>query len=231
MGRRITRKQLKKKDEFVTIADQVMRWISEYWKHIVVAVAACALVAALWWAAASWSSSRSDGASQLLAKAIKTLEGEISPETGQPGGGDEEAAEQQLLEVVDRYSSSDQADVARLYLARFHLGRGEDEEARDLLVRLADRHGDDAIGRTATLDLIHLQVATGQGAEVAQQLRAMASGQNRSLPPDVAMYELGELYIHEQDLAQAKEFLQKLIDEFPDSAYSGPARQKLTELG
>ena len=83
----------------------------------------------------------------------------------------------------------------------------------------------------ATLDLVHLRIAAGQATEVAVELEAMVSGSDPRLPRDVALYELGQLYLSEQDPVQATDYFQKLVDEFPESPYNQLARQQLMEIG
>ena len=85
--------------------------------------------------------------------------------------GDLEVAEAEFQQVIDSYGRTEQADMARLYLARIALSRGQTDEARAALVELARKHDDDVIGRLANLDLINLRIASGQGAEVAADLR------------------------------------------------------------
>ncbi len=140
-------------------------------------------------------------------------------------------AEEGFREVVEQYGRTAQGDVSRLYLARIALSRGETDDARAMLVRLADRHEDDALGRLVTLDLVRLRVASGQGTEVAAELEAMVVGRKNQLPRDVALYELGEVFLEEHDPDQAREYFQKLVDEFPESPFGAKARQRLTELG
>ena len=230
MARRITRKQLKQNDEFVSTMDVVVEWLSDNWRPIAGALAGICIIAIIWWAVGLWSESRSDDAAYALAQAVETYEGDQAGGGLEPAG-DAAAAEAELREVIADYGSTDQADMARIYLARIHFDRDEMDEARDLLVGLAERHRDDAIGRIATLDLIHLRIASGQATEVAAELEAMVVGSNPSLPRDVALYELGKLYLAEQRPEQASEYFQKLVDEFPESPYNNLARQRLTELG
>jgi outer membrane protein assembly factor BamD (BamD/ComL family) len=56
-------------------------------------------------------------------------------------------------------------------------------------------------------------------------------GSNTSLPRDVALYELGQLYLAEQNPIQAGDYFQKLVDEFPESPYLNLARQHLMSIG
>jgi predicted negative regulator of RcsB-dependent stress response len=226
MGRRITRKQLKE-DEFVSAVDQLVRRFGEYWKPALAALGVVCVVVFLWWVGSSWSESRADKASSRLATAIDAYETAM---TQQPPG-DLGEAEAGLREVVEGYGRTTQGDVARLYLARIALGRGEVDDARSTLVRLLDRHAGDALGRLAALDLVRLRVESGQGAEVATELEAMVVGRSDQLPRDVALFELGEVFRGEQKTDQAREYYQKLVDEFPESPYGAQARQRLTELG
>jgi len=173
---------------------------------------------------------RADDASLLLHQAVVTFEGEAEPESLVPAG-DLDAAEQQFRQVVESYGRTDQADMARLYLARIALSRGETDEARPVLVDLSRRHTDNVIGRLASYDLIKLRIALGQGAEVAAELEAMVSGQSADLPRDVALYQLGELFADEGRPDRARPYLEQLVEEFPESPYLNNARQRLAELG
>ena len=173
MARRITRKQLKQSDEFVSTMDAAILWLSENWKPIVAGFAGICVAALLWWVVGLWNDSRSEDAALALDHAVVTYEGEDSIGQLEPTG-DLDAAEAEFLQVIEHYGKTDQADMARIYLARIHFDRNQTDEARDLLVDLAERHRGDAIGRVASLDLIHLRIAAGQATEVAAELEARA---------------------------------------------------------
>jgi len=230
MGRRITRKQLKKDDEFVSAAELIFRWISENWRPLVAGIGAVCIVALLSWAASIWMGSRSEDASLLLRQAVITFEGQADAGSLVPAG-DVEEAEVHFRQVVDSYGRSDQADMARLYLARIALSRGESDEARSVLVELSQKRSGDLIGRLANLDLINLRIASGQGAEVAGELEAMVTGQSTALPRDLALFQLGEIYAGEGQIDRARQYFEQLVEEFPESPYLAPARQRITELG
>jgi len=230
MGRRITRKQLKKDDEFVSAAELIFRWISDNWRPLAAGIGAVSIVALLWWAANLWLGTRTDEASLLLHQATATFEGEATAGSLIPAG-DVEAAEQQFQQIIDSYGRTDQADMARLYLARIALSRGDTEAARTAFVDLSQRHSDDVIGRLASLDLINLRVASGQATEVMGELEAMVTGQSRALPRDLALYRLGEISAGEGQSDRARQYFEQLVEEFPESPYLVNARQRLSELG
>ena len=229
MGRRITRKQLKQDDEFVSTAEQIFRWVNDNLRPLLAAVGAVCAAALLWWGVSSWLGARSNDAALLLNHAVTTFEGDDLG--AMVPGGDVAAAEAAFQEVVDSYGRTVQADMARLYLARIALGRGEVDRARDMLVELAARHPDNLIGRLATLDLMDLRVASGQGDEVAAELEAMVSDSDPALPHDAALYKLGELLMAESQPDRARPYFERLVEEFPQSPYLPQARQKLSELG
>lgn len=226
MTRRITRKQLKE-DEFVSIADTVIRWFIEHWRPFAAALGAIAVLALLWWLGSQWLGSRAEQASLLLHHAETLYSGD--PMTG--ASPDLAAAEAAFAEVVDRYGRTAQGDIARHYQAHILMSRGEMDAARQLLVGIADRQRGTALGRMATLTLIGLRVSSGQGAEVAPELEAMVAGRDQRLPRDVALYELGSLHAVEQRYDEARRYLQTLVDEFPESPYLAAAQQRLAELG
>jgi predicted negative regulator of RcsB-dependent stress response len=228
MGRRITRKQLKQ-DEFVTVADTVFQWLRENWRPIVGVAGGLMVVYLIWGLASWWSADRAQDAAVHLDQALRAIDDE---EAGAPTSGTEVlSGEEQLQQVIEEHGGTTQGDMARLVLARKHLDGGRTDEARELLVRLSQRHKGDTIGRLAAFDLIQLRISSGQGAEVAQELEAMVAGQDDSLPRDMALHELGMLLVKEQRTDEGRDYLEKLVEEFPDSPYRSSASQKLSELG
>jgi len=225
MGRRITRKQLKKNDEFVSTMDKLIRKFGEYWKQAAIGFGALMLVTLLWWVFGQWSASRQEKAAVKLNAAIESFQEERDQQASQ------EKIREGFEEIIASWGRTAQADVARLYLARMDLDAGKIDDARALLVRIKERHKGDAIGRLAALDLIHLQIASGQGSEVAKELEKMVVGRDKTLPRDTALYVLGTVYVEEQKPEQAREYFQKIVDDFSDSPYASKARQKLSELG
>ena len=217
MGRRITRKQLKQDDEFVSAAEWIFRWIADNRRQLMAAIGAVFAAAILWWGVNAWMGSRTDDASLLLYHAVRTFEGD--------------AAEIEFQQVVESYGGSDQADMAKLYLARIALSRGQTDEARTIFVDLSQKNGNNVIGRLATLDLIDLRIASGQIAEVTGELESMIVGQDGGLPRDAALYKLGEVLADSGDPERARTYFERLVEEFPESPYLMNARLRLNELG
>jgi len=87
------------------------------------------------------------------------------------------------------------------------------------------------LGRLALVDLIHLRVGSGEAAEVAKELEKMLTGKDDSLPRDLAMFELGRVYVKEKKPEQAKQYFRKLVKDFPQSPYQSLAKQQIQSLG
>ncbi len=225
--RRLTRKKLKQ-DDFISVVDLVIHWVTDNWRPLAVGFGAVCVVVLIWWGFTTFSSGRQDKAAYELQAAMKLYSGD---ESGKGAAPDVEGAKKKLEDVVHRFSHTDQADEARIYLARIAFDKGDVETANTLLQTVSRRHGDDVLGRLSMLDLVHIREQLGQGPEVAKDLEAMAAGTDRRLPRDAALYELGALYVREKKPDQAKEYFQKLVQDFPDSPYQRQAQQRLRELG
>ena len=230
MGRRITRKQLKQDDEFVSAAEWIFRWIADNRRQLMAAIGAVFAAAIAWWGVSAWMGSRTDDASLLLYHAVRTFEGDAAAGSLVPAG-DVDAAEIEFQQVVESHGRSDQAAMAKLYLARIALSRGQTDEARTVFVDLSQQHGNDLIGRLATLDLIDLRIASGQVEEVAGELESMIVGQDGGLPRDAALYKLGEVFVDSGDPERARTYFERLVEEFPESPYLMNAQLRLNELG
>lgn len=223
MGRRITRKQLKQ-DEFVSAGETIVRWFVENWRPFVFGLLAVCLLIVVWWTVGRWSSSRASQASYELHQVMTVFDEAMA-------GGDRAAALQQLQTYIDDHGRTDQADMARVYLARLMMDQSEIEEARGLLVEVSGRHSSDLVGSLAAMDLVRLREASGEVSEAAQELEGMVVGTDTRLPRDVALWELGEIFVRQNEPERALVYFQQLVDEFPESPYRGRASQRLTELG
>ena len=229
MGRRITRKQLKKDDEFVSAAEVAFGWLAENWRALAAGFGAVCLIALLGWGVNQWTGSKADDASLALHQAVRTFEGEIPSPDGVPSG-DVDAAEEQFRAVVDDHKRSDQADMARLYLARIALSRGQADEARTTLVEVTDRQGESFIGRLASLDLLDMRIAAGQTMEVIGELEGMITNESAALPRDLVLFKLGELYYSQSQPDLARGYFEQLAEEFPESPYLASIQQRFADL-
>lgn len=185
-----------------------------------------------------WLGSQEKKAQLRLAEAIEILESPVSePGMPEPPGGRAypseeskvEAAEPILREVIDSYSGRDAADVARLYLARIEAGRGENEPAIEKLREFVSDHPDHILAQSARVSLYELRLASGQHAEVISDLEKelSATSSDEGLPTDVALALLARAYETQNDSEKSRSAWQRLMNEYPDSAFTLEAQRKL----
>jgi predicted Zn-dependent protease len=233
VGRRLTRKQMKK-DQFVTFFDRGIHWLNKNWRQAVIALGVVLVMAIGWWGVTAFLGSRTKAAAHAMSQALEIFQapvGSAAPaDATMKFATDAErlaAAEKAFQSVRSRFKFTPQARVAELFLAHVAVDRGDLTKAINLLTELTARRSDNPLVRLAMLDLIRLRIDRGEGIQMVGELEAMASGKDPRLPPDVALYELARIWEREGKPGEATKTYRKLVENFPDSPYLLEARQHL----
>lgn len=233
MGRRLTRKQIKK-DQFVSFVDRGIHWLSQNWRQAAIGLGSVLAVALVWWGATALLASRQDSAAQAVATALEAYEAPVGPSAPADApikfATDTErlaAAEKGFQAVKSRYWLTPQARMAELFLARIAADRGDQAQAIKLLEGITSRRTDDPVVRLAMLDLVRLRVAKGEGVQLVAALEGMASGKDPRLPRDAALFQLARVWEREGKAEEASRLYRKLVEDFPDSPYRSEAQQRL----
>lgn len=235
MGRRLTRRQIKK-DEFITLMDRAVHWLTANWRQAVIGLGGALLVGLSWWGFTMILGSRTAAATRALDEAVQILDAPVGPTA--PADAkvrfasqtERQEAATKALAKVRRYWFTPQARMARVFQARLAAEKGDVEGAIRELAGVASSRAADPAVRAATLDLIRLRLARGDVDGVIRDLEAMAAGKDKRLPRDMAMFELAKAYERAGKTAQAQDVLRKLVENFPDSPYKVEAQQKLSSL-
>jgi outer membrane protein assembly factor BamD (BamD/ComL family) len=236
VGRRLTRKQIKQ-DEFLTLVDRLVHWMGGNWRQAAIGLGGAVVVALLWWGVGALLGARSHTAARQLAAAVA----EYNAPVGAAAPADAtvkfatdaerlNTAEAHFKKVASRYWLTEQAKVAKLYLARIAADRGDLDGAVRILGELAGRKKASPVVRLAMLDLITIRISQGTAAQLAADLEAMVAGHDPRLPRDVALFELARIREREGKLAEAVKLLRKLVEDFADSPYRYEAQQRLAAL-
>jgi tetratricopeptide (TPR) repeat protein len=237
VGRRLTRKQIKK-DEFITFVDRAVQWTGQNWRQAAIGLGVVLAAALVWWGVTAFLGSRTDAASQAIDGALAAYNAPIG--SAAPADAkvkfatDAErlaAAEKAFESVKSRYRFTPQAKLAELFLARIAADRGDAPQAIRLLGEIASSRSSDPVVRLAMLDLIRLRVARGEGLQLVSELEAMAAGKDPRLPRDAALFHLAEIWQHEGKPEEAAKLYRKLVEDFPDSPYRADAQQRLASAG
>jgi predicted negative regulator of RcsB-dependent stress response len=170
---------------------------------------------------------REEKAQQALASAIETADAVVSETKPEQQTGlwfkteaeRSTAAERLFRDVQSKYSGTDAADVAGLYLARTAVTRGDTKTARALLEDFIDDHGDNVLVGAARFSLYQLRIESGEAAQVATELTAELEKSEPVLPGDSLLVLLAQAYDVQGNLAKSKEAYRRITTEFPESPY------------
>lgn len=179
-------------------------------------------------------SSRDAASNEELGKAIKIYGAPIELQNAKPDDADkpsfssESARKAKAKEAFDKVDGGEAGQIAELYQAGMALAEGDKVKARKIWEKFVADHKGDALAMTVRLNLIQLDREEGKGQQVLDQLQKELDGKDKSLPEDVLIYELARTREALGQKDEAKQLYQRLLDEYPTSAYTGDARRVTT---
>lgn len=202
-------------------------------------IVALVLVAGIgYWAYTTRSENR---AQALLGDAIVIMQAPVEePKPGAKPGvtgyptvqARAEAALVKLGEVYNAYPSTDAGIASRYYAAAALSMLGRHDEAAARFQETVDRAGDNTFyGRMSRLGVVESNV---QGKKYDQAIAAAQALVNNTsddtIPRDALLMELGRVQVAAGKKADAKQTLDKVIAEFPESPYIDEAKRMLMEV-
>jgi TolA-binding protein len=197
------------------------------------------LVAAIgYWA---WTTRSENRAQTLLGDAIVIMQAPVEePKPGakpNPTGyatvqARAEAALAKFAEVYNSYPSTDAGIAARYYAASALAMLGRHAEAAARFQETVDRAGENSFyGRMARLGVVEANAQAKKFDEAISAAQALVNNTNDdTMPRDALLMELGRVQAAAGKKAEAKQTLDKVIAEFPDSPYIEEAKRMLAEL-
>ena len=233
-----------KENEFarsVAHAREVMETRGRDVARIVVAIAVIAAVVVGY---SLWRQSRNAKASASLAQGLAVFEAPVvvpaapapgspmpvqQPGTYQTEKAKYEAALPKLMETAEQYSSTDAGITARYYAAAALASLGRYQEAEQRFQEVADKAGSKIYGRTARLGQADAQVAQGKYDNAIAIYKELVTSAKDQIPADGVLMALGRASVRAGRTEEATRAFQRVIDEFPESVYSGDARRELEE--
>ncbi len=183
-----------------------------------------------------YRSNRERKAQDVLASAMETMESPlVVPNQPNPQARfktDTErttAAEKQFKELKSKYSGTDAADVADLYLARIDAARGDVAGARKLLQGFIQQNPENVLVGAARYSLFQMRIEAGEAPNVANELTAELAKKedDRILPADSLLVLLAHSYEVQGNEAKSRETYKRIVTEFPDSPFALEAQRRI----
>ena len=234
MSQRLSRKEIKR-DEFMETVGGALEWIQVHARTllgIVAAVVVAAIVMALFY---SFSQRREERADEALAAALIVYQAPVDPATANADDPSaptfvdavsrSQAAEPLFQGVRDDFGGSDAGLIATAYLGQIAAERGDTQRARAMWEEFVGKAGDHMLAAEVQVNLMGLDRSEGRGDELVTRLRAMLSGADDGLPHDLLWYQLALTLDSLGRDGEAREAYQRLVEDFPQSAYAATARQ------
>ena len=177
----------------------------------------------------------------LLAEAVTVQAARVGPPSapGAAAGGPtfpterarSEAALTKLKAAADAYPSTDAGLYARYQEAATLMALGNPSPAATAYQHVIDRAGSSSIyGQMARLGLAEAHTRSGQFDQAINTFKELSLRKDGTLPVDGILMQLGRAYIEAGKRTDAQQTFTRLVDEFPESPFSGDAKRELEGL-
>jgi TolA-binding protein len=176
----------------------------------------------------------------LLAQAMATQDARIGPPPapGTPAGSlyfptERERAQAALTKfkiAADAYPSTDAGIYARYQQAALSVSLGDPKGAIAAYQEVIDKAGGGFYGQMARLGLAEAQARSGQFDQAITTFKDLAQRKDGPLPVDGILMQLGRTYLQAGKRADAQQTFNRLVEEYPESPFSGDARKELDTL-
>ncbi len=226
-----------KENELQSIAREVRDRFEGRQRETLYGLAAAGVVAILAIGFFAWREHVQTKAATLLAEAITVKDARIGPpgtaEQGLRFNNERERAQAALTKfkvAADAYPSTDAGLYARFQEAGTYMTLGNPAQAAAAYQQVIDKAGSAIYGQSARLGLAEAQSAQGQYDQAINAFKDLAQRKDGPLPIDGILMSLGRTYLGAGKRTDAQQTFNRLVEEFPDSPFSGEARRELESL-
>ena len=201
-----------------------------------VAVVMIGVVAIGYWA---WRERVQTRAHALLADAM-AIQGARAGPPAAPGGGSalsfptererSKAALTKFKAAADAYPSTDAGLFARYQEASTLMALGSATEAANSYRQVIDRASGGIYGQMARLGLAEAQARAGEYEQAINTFKELAQRKDGPLPIDGILMQLGRTYRDAGKRSDAQQTFNRLVEEYPESPFTGDAKRELETL-
>jgi tetratricopeptide (TPR) repeat protein len=230
MSQKISRRDMKR-NELAETVNKTVGYVAEHRRGateaIAIAIGAAVLVGGFFLYRA-WQE-RASG--RALSEALAILDAPVAGETpAAPGvksyttAAERRAEADKLLKKAAAHGSTASGRAAAVILAAG--GADKPEQSLDAFEKAARQSRSEAAA-AAEIDAAKLLVAQGKATEAIERLKRAIDSPKSAAPRDALLFALGQVYEQTGSSADARATYQRLITDFPNSAYRSEARQKV----
>lgn len=229
-----------KENELVQLASRTRDVIDARQREIGAVAIAVILVGVAAIGYYAWRSRVEGRAGSMLADAVILSEARVGPPPapGTPATGPSFPTEREKYEataakfkaVADEYPSSDAGVFARYREGSTQMALGNTKEAAAAYQQVIDRAGSGLYGQMARLGLAEVQAREGQYDSAISTYKGLADNKDGPLPVDGILMQLGRTYLEAGKATEAQQTFNRVVEEFPESPFSGDARKELESL-
>jgi TolA-binding protein len=226
-----------KENELQTLARDMRERFDERRRETTGLVIVAAVVAVVAIGFFAWRERVQSKASMLLADAVAVKDARIGPpgtaEQGLRFSTERERAQAALTKfkaAADAYPTTDAGLFARFQEAGTWMTLGNPANAAAAYQQVIDKAGSAIYGQTARLGLAEAQAAQGQYDSAINSYKELSQRKDGPLPIDGILMSLGRTYLVAGKRSDAQQTFNRLVEEFPDSPFTGDARRELDTL-
>jgi len=230
MSQKISRRDMKR-NELAETVNKTVGYVSEHRRGateaVAIAVGAALLVGGFFLYRAWQERSAGKSLSDALAVLDTPLAGDPAAAAGvktYATAAERQTEADKLLKVAATHSSTSSGRAASVILAAG--GADKPEQALDAFEKAA-RQGRSETAAAAEIDAAKVLVAQGKSSEAIERLKRAIDAPKSAAPRDALLFALGQIYEQSGAQADARATYQRLITDFPNSAYRAEARQKV----
>lgn len=224
--KKISRKQLKQPDEFITYSGKVIQWGQKHYRQI--SLAAIVILGII---VAAVGYRYIDGRSELkgftlLSQASRhyteKIQGEDTAETAY------EAVKPDFENILDDYAHKDAGKMARKTLADICFNAGQYDRAIALYQKSLKDFKKEPFYHSIILgDLALAYEANNNEAEAIQYFQQAANAPEAAFP-EQALFHLASLYEKEGKSEQSRKLYEKIIAEYTGSIYTDIVKERIS---
>jgi TolA-binding protein len=229
-----------KENELGILARQARDLVDARKRSMGTTLAAVVIVGAATLGWVAWREHAQSLAHGMLAEAQTVAETRVGAPVapGTPGAGPSfltesdrfKAAAAKFKTVADTYPASDAGIFARYQEAASQMALGNAAEASRIYQMVIDRAGDGIYGQMARLGRAEAQARGGQYDQAISMFKELAQRKEGPLPVDGILLQLGRAYRDAGKRDEAQQTFNRIVSEYPDSAFSADAKRELDNL-